>query len=214
MKALLIKDLLTLKGQAKSLLLVLAVWFIISYINGSGLFFTALSVIYGMLLPLTTLSVDEKSRVERYMMSAPVTRAELALSRYALGILGLLTLGVLGVGACLVIGDSLEEALGASAACFCLAVLLLGVTLPLVYKFGTDKARIISSSSIWSPPRCRLHSEPLRHRARRLGRRVLPPAASEPHRPRGERRRESRDLQEKGVLSSAAPPDTGRGRRK
>ena len=143
MKALLIKDLLTLKGQAKSLLLVLAVWFIISYINGSGLFFTALSVIYGMLLPLTTLSVDEKSRVERYMMSAPVTRAELALSRYALGILGLLTLGVLGVGACLVIGDSLEEALGASAACFCLAVLLLGVTLPLVYKFGTDKARVV-----------------------------------------------------------------------
>ena len=144
MKALLIKDLLTLKGQAKSLLLVLAVWFIISYINGSGLFFTALSVIYGMLLPLTTLSVDEKSRVERYMMSAPVTRAELALSRYALGILGLLALDVLGVGACLVIGDSLEEALGASAACFCLAVLLLSVTLPLVYKFGTDKARIIS----------------------------------------------------------------------
>lgn len=143
MKALLIKDLLTLKGQAKSLLLVLAVWFIISYINGSGLFFTALSVIYGMLLPLTTLSVDEKSRVERYMMSAPVTRAELALSRYALGLLGLLALGVLGIGASLVIGDSLEEALGASAACFCLAVLLLGVTLPLVYKFGTDKARVV-----------------------------------------------------------------------
>ena len=144
MKALLIKDLLTLKGQAKSLLLVLAVWFVISYINGSGLFFTALSVIYGMLLPLTTLSVDEKSRVERYMMSAPVTRAELALSRYVLGLLGLLALGVLGVGASLVIGDSLAEAIGASAACFFLAVLLLGVTLPLVYKFGTDKARIIS----------------------------------------------------------------------
>ena len=143
MKALLVKDLLTLKGQAKSLLLVLAVWFIISFINGSGLFFTSLSVIYGMLLPLTTLSIDEKSRVERYMMSMPVTRAELALSRYALGLLGLLALGVLGIGACLVIGDSLEEALGASAACFCLAVLLLGVTLPLVYKFGTDKARVV-----------------------------------------------------------------------
>lgn len=143
MKALLVKDLLTLKGQAKSLLLVLAVWFIISFVNGSGLFFTSLSVIYGMLLPLTTLSIDEKSRVERYMMSMPVTRAELALSRYALGILGLLALGVLGIGASLVIGDSLEEALGASAACFCLAVLLLGVTLPLVYKFGTDKARVI-----------------------------------------------------------------------
>ena len=143
MKALLVKDLLTLKGQAKSLLLVLAVWFIISFLSGSGLFFTSLSVIYGMLLPLTTLSIDEKSRVERYMMSMPVTRAELALSRYALGLLGLLALGVLGIGASLVIGDSLEEALGASAACFCLAVLLLGVTLPLVYKFGTDKARVI-----------------------------------------------------------------------
>ena len=144
MKALLIKDLLTLKGQAKSLLLVLAVWFVISFINGSGLFFTSLSVIYGMLLPLTTLSIDEKSRVEGYMMTMPVTRAELALSRYALGLLGLLALGVLGVGASLVIGDSLKEALGASIACFCIAVLLLGVTLPLVYKFGTDKARVIS----------------------------------------------------------------------
>ena len=143
MKALLIKDLLSLKGQAKSLLLVLAVWFVISFINGSGLFFTALSVIYGMLLPLTTLSIDEKSRVERYMMSMPVTRAELALSRYVLGVLGLLALGALGIGACLVIGDSLEEAIGASAACFCIALLLLGLTLPIVYKFGTDKARVI-----------------------------------------------------------------------
>lgn len=144
MKALLIKDLLILKGQAKSLLLVLAVWFVISFINGSGLFFMVLSIIYGMLLPLTTLSIDEKSGVERYMMSAPVTRAELALSRYVLGVIGIAALSALGVAASLVIGDGLREALGGAAACFSIAALLLGVTLPLVYKFGTEKARVIS----------------------------------------------------------------------
>lgn len=144
MKAMLIKDLLILKSQLKSLLAVLFVWLVISFVNGSGLFFMALTVIYGMLLPLNTIAADEKNHFERYAMSMPVTRADLALSHYALGLLGIAALAVFGVGAGVVIGDEPGEAVAASLACSCIAVLLMSVTLPLVYKFGVERARIIA----------------------------------------------------------------------
>ena len=45
MKALILKDLFCLRAQAKSVLLVLAVWLVISVTTGNGQFFSALSVI-------------------------------------------------------------------------------------------------------------------------------------------------------------------------
>ena len=66
MKALLIKDILNIKAQGKAILLVLAIWFIISVFNGSGSFFAALSVVYAILLPLTSVTADDKCGFERY----------------------------------------------------------------------------------------------------------------------------------------------------
>ena len=45
MKAVLLSDLMVIKSQAKSVLLVLVVWLAITVYNKSGLFFSALSVV-------------------------------------------------------------------------------------------------------------------------------------------------------------------------
>lgn len=143
MKALLIKDLMVLRGQAKALLAVFAVWFIISFINGSDLFFIALSVIFSILLPLTAVTADEKSGFERYAMTMPLTRFALAVSRYALGLLCCAAVTAVGVICAVVIGDEIGEALFAALACFSLGLILMSVALPLVYKFGAEKAQIL-----------------------------------------------------------------------
>ena len=77
MKALLIKDFLNVKAQGKAILLVLAVWFIISVINGSGSFFAVLSVVYAILLPLTSVTADDKCGFERYAMTMELVSGEL-----------------------------------------------------------------------------------------------------------------------------------------
>lgn len=61
MKALILKDLFCLRAQAKSVLLVLAVWLVISVTTGNGQFFSALSVIYVILLPMMSMSFDERA---------------------------------------------------------------------------------------------------------------------------------------------------------
>ena len=144
MKALLIKDFLNIKAQGKAILLVLAVWFIISVINGSGSFFAALSVVYAILLPLTSVTADDKCGFERYAMTMPLTRTVMALSKYVFALACSLVMAAIGFAACVVIDRSaINEALATCAACFCVAVVLVSLLLPLVYKYGPDKARLV-----------------------------------------------------------------------
>lgn len=142
MKAIFIKDCLNIKAQGKSILLVLLVWFVLSYFNGSGLFFSSLSVMYAMMLPITSMSIDEKSHFERYAMTMPVTRTSMALSKYVFGVFCSLILAVLGFAASLIIGDEPAEALLSCAACFCVGLVFMSVLLPLIYKLGVEKARL------------------------------------------------------------------------
>lgn len=144
MRALLIKDILNIKAQGKAILLVLAIWFIISVFNGSGSFFAALSVVYAILLPLTSVTADDKCGFERYAMTMPVTRTVMALSKYVFALACALIMAVIGFAACVIIdSSSVNEALATCASCFCVAVVLVSLLLPLVYKFGPEKARLV-----------------------------------------------------------------------
>lgn len=144
MKAVLIKDFLNIKAQSKAILLVLAIWFVISVFNGSGSFFAALSVVYAILLPLTSITADDKCGFERYALTMPVTRTVMALSKYVFALSCALCMAVIGFAACIIIdSSSVNEALATCAACFCVAVVLVSLLLPLVYKFGPEKARLV-----------------------------------------------------------------------
>ena len=140
MKALILKDLFCLRAQAKSVLLVLAVWLVISVTMGNGQFFSALSVIYVILLPMMSMSFDERAHWDRYALTMPVTRAQIVLGRYAAALLMGLAMLALGCAVTLVMD-------GAEQLSFCLGfffagVLMLSVGMPLMLKLGVEKARI------------------------------------------------------------------------
>lgn len=142
MKAILLSDLLVLKTQAKSILLVLLLWLAITVYNGNGLFFSALSVVYAMMLPLTCIATYEKSHFDRYVMTAPLGRTEAALSHYVFAIICELALSLIGFILSIALGMDVMEALFSGAACFCVGVVMVSVLLPVIYKFGTEKARL------------------------------------------------------------------------
>ena len=142
MKAILLSDLLVLKTQAKSILLVLLLWLAITVYNGNGLFFSALSVVYAMMLPLTCIATYEKSHFDRYVMTAPLGRTEAALSHYVFAMICELALSLIGFILSIALGMDVMEALFSIAACFCVGVVMVCVLLPVIYKFGTEKARL------------------------------------------------------------------------
>ena len=100
------------------------------------------NLLYAMMLPITSMSIDEKSHFERYAMTMPVTRTSMALSKYVFGVFCSLILAVLGFAASLIIGDDPAEALLSCAACFCVGLVFMSVLLPLIYKLGVEKARL------------------------------------------------------------------------
>ena len=106
MKAVLLSDLTVIKTQAKSVLLVLVVWLAITVYNKSGLFFSALSVVYAMMLPLTCIATYEKSHFDRYLFTAPISRASAAMGHYVFSMLCSLCLTAIGFIASVALGMS------------------------------------------------------------------------------------------------------------
>lgn len=143
MTGLILKDLLNLKQQMKSLLIVLAVWLFISVMNGNGYFFGGFFVMYVVMIPMTTMSMDERSKWERYALTMPVTRTELVLSRYVLSLLTALVGLVLTFIVCWVMSKNPVESLNVSLALLCVGTIFASLVLPIIFKMGVDKGRII-----------------------------------------------------------------------
>lgn len=141
MKAMIIKDMLCLRHQAKSVLLVLLVWLVISLTTASGLFFCALSSIYVIILPMATLSYDERAHWDSRALTMPVTRVQMVLGRYAVALL--LGLGMLALGAVVTLFTDGAGGLPACLAFFMLGVFLLSLGMPIMLKLGVEKARIL-----------------------------------------------------------------------
>lgn len=141
MKAMIIKDMLCLRYQAKSVLLVLLVWLVISLTTASGLFFCALSIIYVIILPMATLSYDERAHWDSRALTMPVTRVQMVLSRYAVALL--LGLGMLLLGAVVTLFTDGVGSLPLCLAFFMAGVFLLSLGMPLMLKLGVEKARIL-----------------------------------------------------------------------
>lgn len=148
MYGLIIKDLCSLKKNIKIITLLFGVYFIIGLITKNFKLFNIVVAISSFIIPVNAISFDEKSRFEKYALTMPISRKELILSKYLLGI-------ILGL-VCVIIGLLLNiisyYLLGITITSksiiivftyFFVTMIILFVTLPLFFKFGTEKARYV-----------------------------------------------------------------------
>lgn len=148
MRALLLKDFYTLKRQAMFMLVLIILFALIP--NSSGMMFNFLSIVYAAMLPITTMGYDEHARWDRVAATMPYRRAEVVLSRYALGLIcvgGATTLVLIAeaVRAAFVGGaPDVWGTLGASAAGLCFGALML----PFMHWLGVEKGRLAYISGV------------------------------------------------------------------
>ena len=152
MTGLIYKDFLALKGHLST--------YVVFFVIYGGLCIAGVfspSVLAGMVVlisiitPMTTVTSDDISRWNRFAVASPACRRGVVAGKYLFTLLMVLLSAVL-VAVLLVVlalagglGDgSLAEYLLATLACGGIALLLNGVTLPLLLKFGAEKARMIS----------------------------------------------------------------------
>ena len=143
MRAVLLKDILNLKQQAKIYIIIIAVWAAVSFINKDAVFFCALTMLISIMFPMTAVGYDEKSKWEPYALTMPITRAQAALSKYILAFIASVFIFIISFAASVLITHNPAYSFALSAVFLLAGMTGVSVILPIVYKFGVEKGRVV-----------------------------------------------------------------------
>ncbi len=144
MIALVQKDLYVLWKQMKSFCVLLAVYALVPYP-----FLNIFGVVYGAILPYTAMAYDERAKWGQLAAMMPYRTRDLVLSKYVLGWLFSATAAVLAGAGQLVIHRSYQPESGnwftpeTALISFGMALIIMAVALPVMFRFKVEKARVI-----------------------------------------------------------------------
>ena len=151
MSGLVIKDFMVLRKQGKSYLLILGLYALLTIM---GVFnysvMSSMMVVLVMMLPMATFSYDDLARWDKYAAAMPVGRAGIVKAKYITTLLitggsALLCLVLNTVVAAARLEDASFGALNLTLlACLGVGVLINAVILPMMFKYGAEKARGMS----------------------------------------------------------------------
>lgn len=143
MKALLLKDGYVLYKQLKLFLLILIIFCTLPGISATGF-----SMIYVIMLPVSTLSYDEHSKWNQLAAMMPYTPRQMVVSKYVLGYIGagcvVLLSSISSVAMSLISkGVMLSGLLTVMILLPCIGLLVLSVLLPMIIRLGSEKGRML-----------------------------------------------------------------------
>lgn len=139
-KGLLLKDFYELWAQAKVLILLTALYLVIPLINEGSQTLGNVALLMLAMMPASAIGYDERCKWERYALSMPVSKRELHLSKFLLGVIAIFA-GVIfqGVPALILGRTGILATLPIMAGA---ALLYICLSLPLLFKFGMEKGRL------------------------------------------------------------------------
>ena len=155
-KGLIIKDFFNLKSYIKILICIDIIYLVSSFLNDDLVTFVPVvfPLCFGM-IGMGSFSYDSIAKSDQYILTFPTTKKDMVKARY-LYILFLTIIGtIFGFMLCAIIqgikeqtlaniGDILSISIGA----FCGMTMLQIFEIPIMYKFGAEKGRIIQMISI------------------------------------------------------------------
>lgn len=148
MTGLLIKDILNLRKYAMTMLIFIVFYSALSFTMDDPGFISGAIVLFFTMISITSFSYDNLAKWDNYALSLPITRKEMVLSKYILAMLlaiGGTLFSIVAGGLIVFIKDitSFKEQLVISYCLFVIATLFISALLPLIYKYGVEKARIM-----------------------------------------------------------------------
>ncbi len=151
MSGLVYKDLINLKQQWKSYLLILVFWGGLSVMQKNPYFFGGMFAVYLSIVLLTACGYDEQSGWDKYALTMPVSRGRIVLSKYMLGllldVLGFATTAIFFVAA----RTPFQEMITGQCIFQTISLCMLAILLPLTFRFGVEKARTSIAVAMLTP---------------------------------------------------------------
>lgn len=162
MKSLILKDLYNIGHNAKSMLfMLLFVAFFMIPFGGPEAYISMSGILCSMMI-ITTFSFDDNSKWMKYAMVTPITKKDMVASKFIV----LLAFSAIGAVAGLVIGSiggvivhkvnfsnisDILTLLFVSLVSLVIAEIFGSMSIPLLFKFGAEKARTLSFISFIVP---------------------------------------------------------------
>ena len=141
MSALILKDYFVIFRQMRIFLLLVLVFSCIP-----GAFYSTFAVVYASMLPYTALAYDERSHWDQMAAMMPYSDRDLVLSKYVFGWLSTAAAAAASFVLQTVLAAVWPGAEGPSVPVIllsvCVAVCILDITLPMMFRFGVEKARL------------------------------------------------------------------------
>lgn len=150
MTGLILKDFLILRRTLRSYLLILAIYVAVAFLGyWSASFVGGFMMVMVAMLPMNVFAYDKQAQWDVYGLSLPVGRTKTVAARYLAVLIMFTASAVLTtvLGVVLTIAGRMEESLGeyllACAICVVMSMLVNAMMLPILYKFGPERARIM-----------------------------------------------------------------------
>lgn len=157
MKALILKDFFLLQKQLKIVLVVMLFYAVLFVPQGMMDMMPFMAVMFGVMYVMTTMSFDETQKWDRYALCGPLSRLDMVRARYLTAMLLVVTAFVFGL-LCYVLlplfitaPRPLLQSLATLSAVSLVGLLWLSVIIPLMYKFGAEKGRLLIMGAVLLP---------------------------------------------------------------
>lgn len=147
MKGLLLKDIIGMKVYARmgGLFALMAV--AMTLISGGTMMISSVLLVLCAMIPMTATALDEQAKWNAYAQCMPVTRNQLVLSKYLLSVL--MTAVAMVLYMLLTLLGSIQspvvwsDVIAVNLLISSLLLAMNALTLPVLYRFGVEKTRII-----------------------------------------------------------------------
>jgi ABC-type transport system involved in multi-copper enzyme maturation permease subunit len=158
MKGLLLKDFLSLKNYIRTILIVLIAYALFSFFGNNISMLMVMFALFSAMLPVTTFFYDEQAKWDKYALSHSVERRTVVLSKYVFALLILVVGELIALGVVSILGIikpemalTGSELLSLAAVGVFYAGYLNAILIPLIHRYGTEKARMMMIMILFLP---------------------------------------------------------------
>lgn len=145
MKGLLIKEWYIIKTYGKSMLLIMIVFAIVTFFSKGSLF--TFVPVFAATIPMTTLSIDERSKWNSFIDTLPFSRRKIVASKYISGIL-CVAVSALILFPAVCLKNNAIFALEQFVMQICFGSIYISMIMPATFRFGIEKARYINMITV------------------------------------------------------------------
>lgn len=148
MKGLLIKDVKLLKNQKQFFLVICIIGTLFLVTSNDPSFVITYMTLMFSIFTLSTISYDEHDNGAAYLFTLPISRQSYTMEKYVFGLITTMLAWVVFTAAALgatyyrQIEIDLRQWLVIAVTYLAVALLLLAITIPIQFKFGTERSRI------------------------------------------------------------------------